>query len=121
MSEILATIPERSSAVYTATLTDETGAAVAAGALTSLTLTLYEEGTEGTVNARSGQNILNANNVTMSEAGVLTWAIQPADTACLTSAELETHVALFRAAWGSGGALNWEARFGVENLRKVTA
>lgn len=96
-------INELTSASYTTTLKDETGAVIPAASLTALTLSLYEANGGATVNSRSNQNVLNANNVTVDSNGLLTWAIQPADTAIIDGTKaVEPHIAVFRATWASG-------------------
>lgn len=96
---------EDTQATYTATLlsdTSDSGSTVAGSALLTLTLTYFDEHTGDIINSRDGQNVLNANNVTVSEAGVLTWSIQAADTAVVTegnAGSYERHVAQF--AWTS--------------------
>jgi hypothetical protein len=108
---------ERSSGVITATLNDETGAPVPLASMTALTLTLYDQATRGILNSRQNQNVLNANNVTMGAAnGLVTWAVQPADQACVSGKD-ETHVALFVAKWAAGAKEHaWEVRLVVDNL-----
>jgi hypothetical protein len=97
-------VNEHSSAVYTATLTDQSGAALAASMLTAVTLTLYDKASDTILNERDGQDVLNANDVTIDENGVLTWAMQPADNVIVNQARKtpEVHVALWMFAWATG-------------------
>jgi hypothetical protein len=86
-------------AVFTATLRDKDGAAIAAASLTSLSLTLTDAHSGGVVNSRNAQNVLNANNVTVNSSGGLVWTIQIADVAQQGTASVERaeHVAKFVA------------------------
>ena len=92
-------ILEQATGSYTATITGNDGATpIPAASLVTLTLTLYvikTDGTIGYVNSRNAQNILNANNVTVSAAGLLTWAIQTADSTLVEALPFERHIALF--------------------------
>ena len=118
---------ERTSARYTATLMDETGAAVTLAVIQTLTLTFYvvdkeSDGTAGAydgtiINSRSAQNVLNANNVTVhATSGLVTWLLQPADQVISdTSQAYELHRARFDCTYTTGQA-HWEADFLVENL-----
>lgn len=110
---------------YTATLLDETGAVVPFSSLTGLELWLYEVRTRAILNSRgvfggAGQNVLNANNVTVDVNGLLTWQIQTADTVILGTRDLEVHRAAFRATWGSPAkTMTHEFQILVTNLRSV--
>lgn len=114
-------VRERCTAKYTATIQDESGTALASTDLTTLTLTLYDLASETILNSRNRQNVLNANNVIIDVAGVLTWTMQPADNVLVdTTAKQERHVALFEWTWDSGGkAGKYEVKIDVENLKKV--
>lgn len=114
-----ATINERGTARYTATLTDDQGAPIAVGAVNTLTLTLYESRTGTILNGRNAQNVKNANDVTIDAQGVLTWLVKAEDAICVTAYPKEVHVALFQITWGDGRAHRWEHRFTVINLNKV--
>lgn len=98
----LGTINEGASALYTATLTDETGAAIDGTALTSLTLTVYNVDTGAIINSRSAQNVKNLNGVTITALGALTWTLAPADNVILGTGPYERRAALFVATWASG-------------------
>lgn len=101
---ILGPINERSSARYTATLTDETGAPIDGTALDTATLTLYDKLTGTAINSRTAQNVKNTNGVSISAQGALVWVLTPADNAILGSGAIEEHVALFQVTWGGGSA-----------------
>lgn len=64
--------------------------------LDSLTLTYFHEYSEVIINGRSGQNVLQVNNVTVDEEGKLTWTLQPEDSVILDDAlHQEPHIARF--------------------------
>lgn len=115
-------VPEQTSALYTATLVDETGAVVPGTSLLTLTLTLYDKTTGGILNSRNAQNVLNANGVTIDANGLVSWTIAPADSLIITNTnDVETHIALFQATWGGGAkALKFEVTLLVKNLGMVT-
>ena len=114
-------VREGCTAKYTATIKDESGAALAAAALHTLTLTLYDQTSETILNSRNRQDVLNTNNVAIDASGVLTWTMQPADNAVLDATQkVERHVALFEWTWDSGAkAGKYEVKIDVENLKKV--
>jgi hypothetical protein len=115
-------ILENTSGRYTATIVGEDGVTpLPAATLSTLVLTLYvikTDGMIGYVNGRNAQNILNANNVTVSAAGLLTWAIQVLDTTLVETLPFERHIALFEWAWPNGVGKH-EAIFIVKNLTEV--
>lgn len=91
------TCNERTSPIYTGTLTDSVGDAVPLAAISTLTLTLFDQQTGQILNSRDSQDVKNANNVTVAAtSGLLTWQLQPADTAIIDGAKaVERHLALF--------------------------
>ena len=99
-------VNERTAAQYTATIKDQTGTAIPAASMTALTLTLEDVGSGTILNSRTAQNILNANNVTVSAGGVMVWTMQPADNAIVSTTaahgSTETHRATFKVSYGSG-------------------
>lgn len=114
------TVNELNSARYTGQLVDETGAGF--GAVTSLTLTLYDLLTLGIINGRNGQNVLNANQVTFDTVtGALQWDVLPLDNVIVNDAlRVEEHRALFVAKWsGAAKQMNHEVVIRVANLRKL--
>lgn len=121
MPTTFADIREATTPVYTATIKDELGVVIPAASLSTLTLTYYEKRANTIINSRDGQNILNANNVTVSSGGVLTWTLQPADTAILDVQNVyEEHIALFAWTWAAGAkAGKHEVRFIVTNMTRV--
>ena len=109
-------VPQLTSARYTAVLLDQTGTPVPASSLSTLTLTLKDQASGAVINGRNAQSVLNANNVTVEASGNLVWSLQPADSPIL-NAELgtETHLATFVAIWPSG-RLNHVVAIPVQNL-----
>lgn len=124
MSVTLGPINERTTAKYTSEpLLDETGTAVAGSIMSTATLTLYDERTKTILNSRNAQNVNNANNVTISDAGVVEWTMQPADNAIVNDRlPSEVHVAVFDFRWDSGTSRAvHEVKFLVKNIGMVTS
>lgn len=116
-------IDEKTSGQYTAVLVGNDGVTpLPAATLITLVLTLYvikADGTDGIVNGRNAQNVLNANNVTLSAGGLLTWVIQVLDTTLVEDIPFERHVALFEWTWAAGAGKR-EVILVVRNLHRVT-
>lgn len=125
-------INEGSTAIYTDTLKDEAGQVVPLSSMTTLTLTLsvvdaLTSSTPNTavgdiVNSRDAVDALNTNNVTYhATSGLLTYVLQPLDTAIQdTAQEFEIHRATFQATYNSGAnAATWDVDFLIRNLEKV--
>lgn len=114
---------ERTTPAFTATLVGDDGVTPVPGStLSTLTLTLYCEDADLTiVNARDAQNVLQANGVTVDEAGLLTWVLSAADLAILHDAlPFERHIALFQWTWPTSKAGKFECVFSIRNLAKVS-
>jgi len=117
----LGTINEGASALYTATLLDETGAVIDGTALDSLVLTVYDVDSGAILNSRNAQNVKNANGVTITALGALAWTLAPADNAILGKGATERHAAYFLATWASGAKkCPHEMTWLVRNLTKAT-
>ena len=116
------TIPEKSTALYTAQFVDERDVNIALADLTTLTLTLFTDPGLAIINSRNAQNVLNANDATVSTEGLLEWEIQPADATIVNNTRSkERHVAQFIWTWDSGLRTGrQELTFWVINLRKLT-
>lgn len=124
-------VKQDTAAIYTATLKDETGAAIPLASLTAITLTLFNADvpepsplTANIINGRNEQDVKNTNNVTIhATSGLLTWNMQSADNPIIDERfNTELHIARFDFFYGSPtkqGA--HEVRFRVENLRKVSS
>ncbi|MCY2965064.1 MAG: hypothetical protein NT069_15755 [Planctomycetota bacterium] len=92
---------------YSATLTADDGVTpIPASSLSTLTLNLIDDATGVVINSRNNQNVLNANGVTVSEAGVLVWSGTAADSSIVTpglaNGRTELHRATFKWTWSSG-------------------
>jgi hypothetical protein len=124
MSVTLGPVNERTTARYTSgTLTDEDGAVVAGSVLSSATLTLYDERTGNILNSRDAQNVNQANGVTISDLGVVSWLLVPADNAIVDQrVPSEVHVAVFDLRWDAGTSrCVHEVKFLINNVGTVTA
>lgn len=110
---------EKTTVRYTGTILDAAGDPVTS--LDSLKLWLENVDDGATINSRSDQNVLNANNVTFA-AGIVTWNLTPDDMAIQDSTKaIEVHRATFYAVWQSGlASLAWEVDIEVSNLAKIT-
>lgn len=108
-------VDSKESAVITAVLKDVDDVAINKAVLQSLTLTLVnaEDGT--VLNGRDQQDILDTNNGSVTEDGVVTIKLQPADNAVCgaNNNELEEHYATLRWTYADtdgdlmSGAQQW--------------
>jgi len=97
-------------------LVNENDDAITLSVLDTFQLTLYYYNSSlgnsdryhlATINSRYNQNIKNANNVTVSSQGAVTWVIQPEDNIKLNSdLEEELHVATFSWTYDSSTKKN---------------
>lgn len=125
LSEKERRVEEKSTGRYKVVLNDEAGAVIPLSDMTTITLTLYDDYTGTIINSRNAQNVKNTNNVLYTEAGLLTWTLQPNDNVIVTSEVrtngYEKHIALFEYTWSSGAkAGKHELEFQVRQLNKVT-
>ena len=109
---------------YTATVKDDTGAVLPAASLSTVTAKLYVVKADGTTqfirgSSGSGQNVLNANNVTVSANGVVVWSLQVADTSLIEALPFETHIALWEWSWPTSRAGKHELFITVKALGEV--
>ena len=109
---------------YRAVIQDEDGVAIPAASLTTLRLTHYLPVSDAIVNSRDDQNVLNANDVTVSAEGALEWSLQEEDTALAGSITsggwYQDHVALFEYTWDSGAKRNnHEVKFKVLSIHRI--
>lgn len=109
-------IDEGDTPVLTTTMLDGAGAAIPLANVVTLTLTQWIQngppGRPGTVstaiNSRNGQDVKNANNVTVaSTSGVVTWQLVQADTTMQSRDQTvteEKHYFRFDLSYTSGGS-----------------
>lgn len=119
------TILEKTTAIYSATIKDENGNPVALASIDAITLKLYAEGSSSYINSRNGQNIKNANNVTIhATSGLLTWEMTPADNVVvstdLPADSREKHIALFEWTYNGSRAGKHETYFYIKQMEKVS-
>lgn len=98
------TVYEQTTVEYQFTLKDLAGVVIPAADLVTLTLTLYDVASGSIINSRDGQDVLNANNVTVSAGGVVVYTMLPADNAIVgtpAANAAETHGVQFRWTWGA--------------------
>lgn len=119
---MLGPVLEKTTAYYSGTLTDESGAALPAASLATLALSYYDVASGTTINSRNAQNALNTNGVTVDSSGLLTWRLDPADTAILGTGRVEVHEALFTWTWGTNPTKTGRhlVQIAVQNLGIVT-
>ena len=114
------TINEGSTAVYRSVLRDEEGVTIPDSVINTLTLTLSHVGTGAIINSRNGQNVLNANNVTVDGSGNLVFALQALDTVIIDDTQSkEYHRATFQCRFDTNKHSNWDVDFRIRNLEKV--
>lgn len=115
-------ILERATTRISGALVDDAGEAIPGSALTTLTLTIYDHDVDQTVIV-DARNILNANNATVDEDGVVVVLLAPADV-LIRSATLpyERHTCLFVWTWGTSPVKTGRAELVlvVRNLAKVS-
>jgi hypothetical protein len=107
----LGTVRERSSGIVRAILKDETGAVLPDSVFATFTLTLYDVDSMTILNSRHGQNVLNANDVTIDGLGNFAWTVRPADHSVVSTKPRarERHRAIFHYTWGGGAKEDWHA------------
>lgn len=98
---ILPAITEGTTRTYIATLKGEDGIVVPASSLSAVRLRFYSTHTGAVINGRDGQNVLNANGVTIDNNGLLTWKLLEADTILTDNPKptLGHHCAVFVIEW----------------------
>lgn len=102
---------------YTTTILDSDSNPIPGASLASLKITLVDEQTKKNINARDGQNALNANHVTIDGSGNLVWEIQKEDSIIVqTRGRFESHVATFEWVTNAGDVGNDEVFLEVLNL-----
>lgn len=99
----LSTILEGTTPIYSASflLKDAAGVALTNVTFSAVRLTFYSLHSGAIVNARTNQNVLNANNITISGAGALEWKMLEADTVLADAPKpiIGSHRAVFVFEW----------------------
>lgn len=113
MSQELYEVIQGGTALYTATLRDAAGSAIALANVVSITLDLFDKSSGTQINSRDGQDVLNTNNGTFhATSGLLSWEIQAADTTIvntnLTARRSEIHVARFTVTYDTDKVFTFE-------------
>ncbi len=121
---------ERTSSQYKVTLKDETGAAIAKSAVTSLKVTLYnlDDDAKTIINSRSAQEQATAfsGDVTMGATdGIVTFNMTPADNQIIglspgQNQRYERHGLVLDVTVTGGKRLVFQDEILVENAEKVT-
>ena len=85
--------------------------------ISSATLTYHNDDSSSTIiNGRSSQDVLNANDVTISETGLLTWHMTSSDTAMVDSSlDVESHTATFTITTTDGQTLHRDLKIYITN------
>lgn len=111
-------VAEETTALITATLTDEFDNPISVAGLDSAKFTLYDAVTGAIINSRTDVNVL----ANIDTAGKLTLTLTPADTALLSqSNSRERRVAYFEWVYANDTKIGrHEVRFTVQNMDKVT-
>ncbi len=110
------TVNEKTNPTHEYIILDEDGNPVQP---TALTLTYYNRDTGAIINSRDGQDVLNLNNVVITN-GVMAWSMQVADTTIVDDTSVaEINVALWE--WVANSKTNrHKTIIRVVNLAKVT-
>ena len=111
-------IAEQTTALITATLTDELDAAIPKSGLDTVRFTLYDAVTGTVINSRSAVDVMSS----VDSAGVITMTLGTADTALGSQQNSrERRVAYFQWTYGQSGEKvgRHEVRFTVQNMDKV--
>ncbi len=116
-------VHERIRGDYSFEIRDRDGVVVPGSALTSARMSLYlnyDTPVSGRfVNGRELQNVLQMNDVTISEVGKVVWDIQSADMAIVNETfNFEQRVAVFELVWSRGLILH-EVAFNVRNVLHI--
>ena len=111
-------ILEGTTPIYSVTLVDHNDKPINSIALVSLTLTYYDGEALAILNNRSDQDILNANGVTVTAAGVVEWFWAVADATPIDRTQaIREHVAFLTWTWTTAQGLatgRHEAHFFVK-------
>jgi len=112
-------IPEESTAIVRAVVTDANGSPLTA--LDSLTVSLFDRLTGVVINGRNKQSLLNANGgVFDTVTSELTWTMAPKDNIIVEQRnEMEEHLAQIEFTYASGALGRYEIVLRVRNLARL--
>ena len=93
--------------------------------LASITLTLFDVNGANIINERNAQDVKDANGGTVTDAGVLTLRLDPADNAVqsesLAAGELEDHLIRIKWTWNDGVAVRTGVSESKLKVRKAAS
>lgn len=116
----LITIPEKTTPSYEAMVYDGMGNVIGSDVLDELTLTLINLADETIINGRLNQDVRNANNVTVTLGGLLTYSLQIADTTMQDQTKSrEVHRAIFYMRYATTKHWRWQVDFTIHNISMV--
>lgn len=114
---------EQQTGTFTGVLKDEFGGSIGSSDVTSLTLTITDQITKTIINNRFRQTVLNDNNVTLDNAGNLSWSIQALDNIIVgeeaVPGTVERHEVLFEWTWGASKYSNELYYFDITQLSEI--
>jgi hypothetical protein len=97
---------EGTTPIYTTRLTDAFTQPIPGSTLLSLQLTYLDHMTLRPINGREAQDVLNQNDVVVDESGLVTWYMQPEDTALVDrTQQMEQHLIHLTYSWLNAGRL----------------
>jgi hypothetical protein len=112
---------EGATALIEGKLVDAPGDPIDGTALTTLTLTLYDEDTDEIINSRDDSDIKNTGGGSVDASGNFSLLLAPADMPIQTSSKRrEQHIALVEWSYPTGNKGAQEFAFTVVNLHRRT-
>lgn len=118
-------VNEGDSGVVSFVFNDADGAPIPKTNVSALTLDLFDQASEATINSRADQDVLDANGVTLGETdGLVTWSFDPEDAPFLGETEdvlppvEEIHVARFTLTY-SAGTVSKLVHMRVRNIQRL--
>lgn len=112
-------INEQTTAQYTCTLTDPTGAAIDTGAVTAIVATLKDTADDTVINSRNAQDVLGTNGGSLGAGGAFTLTLSTLDTIARGTAALQPRRLTLKVTYASG-VLTHEIHFYIRSLADIT-
>lgn len=117
-------VNELSTFLWEGTLKNEFGVALGPTDLATLTCTLVDEDTGAIINGRDNQNVLNANNFTLTTASIsnISWDTPEADNPIIDDTkETEIHIATIKWTFASNAAFGGKKVIAIRvvNIQRV--